>query len=137
MVERKSVHTITEVLAKLPQEGLPGRKNKKYLTDIDGDLINMNSFRYHVFAQSTVCPCCGLEDSFFAKERTAGTEERYHLNLYGVREGKEILFTKDHIVPKAKGGKNRMDNFQTMCAPCNRRKGANYGRLEERRTMLE
>ena len=52
-------------------------------------------------------------------------QQRYHLNLYGMKNGKEILFTKDHIIPKAKGGKNTMDNYQTMCAVCNREKADN------------
>lgn len=31
--------------------------------------------------------------------------------------------TKDHIVPKSKGGGNRKENLQPMCFPCNGEKG--------------
>ena len=31
----------------------------------------------------------------------------------------EILFTKDHITPRSKGGKNHISNYQTMCSKCN------------------
>jgi 5-methylcytosine-specific restriction endonuclease McrA len=31
--------------------------------------------------------------------------------------------TKDHIVPKSKGGKDMLSNTQTMCVICNTKKG--------------
>ena len=34
--------------------------------------------------------------------------------------------TKDHIIPKSKGGKDILDNFQTMCFECNTKKGNKY-----------
>ena len=37
--------------------------------------------------------------------------------------GQEVLITKDHIIPKSKGGKDKLDNYQTMCVRCNKRKG--------------
>ena len=33
-----------------------------------------------------------------------------------------ILFTKDHILPRSKGGKNWLQNYQTMCYNCNQEK---------------
>ena len=51
--------------------------------------------------------------------------ENYHANMYGIKEGKEILFTKDHCISRANGGKNNMSNYQTMCFPCNKEKGKN------------
>ena len=33
-------------------------------------------------------------------------------------------FEMDHIHPKSRGGLDRADNFQLLCAPCNRKKGA-------------
>lgn len=30
-----------------------------------------------------------------------------------------MLFTKDHIHPRSKGGANSLKNYQPMCSPCN------------------
>ena len=65
---------------------------------------------------------CGLKASYFALERHED-QERFHLNLYGINDNnEEILFTKDHIYPKSKGGKSKIDNYQTMCIICNNKK---------------
>lgn len=34
----------------------------------------------------------------------------------------EVL-TRDHIIPRSKGGGTQWDNIQLACAPCNERKG--------------
>ena len=90
-----------------------------------GDLIKPNSQRYQTFfTKGCNCVVCGIKGSFFAKERTTGSNEAFHLNLYAVNEnGEEVLMTKDHIIPKSKGGKNTIDNYQTMCCKCNFEKG--------------
>jgi hypothetical protein len=90
----------------------------------DGQPIWMNSLRYQTFAKSIQCVNCGLEGRFFALERSKSQEsERCHFNLYGMNEnGEEVLFTKDHILPKSKGGADHIDNLQTMCYRCNEAK---------------
>lgn len=104
-----------------PQEVLPYIGN--YKKEYDGDLIKMNSQRYEVFNNSCTCIECGLEGTYFVKESNC-PQEVYHFNLYGVnKEGEEVLMTKDHIIPKSKGGKNTLENYQTMCVKCNRKKG--------------
>lgn len=46
------------------------------------------------------------------------------MNLYGYdKDGNEVLMTKDHIVPKSLGGRNCLENYQTMCCVCNCNKG--------------
>lgn len=32
----------------------------------------------------------------------------------------------DHVIPWSRGGADTVENFQTMCRPCNSAKGANY-----------
>jgi len=35
----------------------------------------------------------------------------------------DLIFTIDHVIPKAKGGKDSWDNLVTACLPCNNKKG--------------
>lgn len=93
---------------------------------LDGETIYALSGRYKLFfTKGYTCVKCGLTASFFALERSKGSKiERYHLNLYGYNQnGKEVLFTKDHILPKSRGGKDTLENYQTMCEHCNCKKG--------------
>ena len=86
----------------------------------------MNNAKYHLFKQNRRCVCCGLEGKYLALEqcRCKDEESLFHFNMYGIRDGKEVLFTKDHIVPKSRGGKNTLSNYQTMCVRCNAEKGS-------------
>jgi 5-methylcytosine-specific restriction endonuclease McrA len=91
----------------------------------------MESIRYKVFRQSLSCKHCGLRGEYFAVEKhihgyDASVENtRYHLNLYARVGDEEILFTKDHILPKSLGGKDDLENLQTLCVKCNHKKGNN------------
>jgi len=55
------------------------------------------------------------------KERGMGSNGKpqncgYHFNLYAIDEnGNEVMMTKDHILAKARGGKDKIDNFQSCC----------------------
>ena len=125
MYERKSTYSVEEVLSKRLPSTLG--KSKATLVNFDGDDVNMASQRYDVFDEKGVTCCkCGVEGIYFAKERhISGNTKRYHFNLYGVNEaGKEVMLTKDHIVPKSKGGEDTIENYQTMCVTCNRKKGS-------------
>jgi 5-methylcytosine-specific restriction endonuclease McrA len=108
-------------------------------------VIKLVSQRYFLFAENHICVRCGLEGLYFAKERSAkmvkvpiegtgrhsieykalnGERSSWHLNLYALKylpngDVREVLMTKDHILPKAKGGQDIMTNYQTMCSICN------------------
>lgn len=125
-MERKATYPIDYVFEQLGDDIFKTAKRTKrnplgkIYKVFDGDVIKANSQRYQTFKKcGTKCCVCGLEASFFAKEKHA-RDKRYHLNLYGIdKDGNEILFTKDHIIPKAKGGTSTLDNYQTMCQKCN------------------
>lgn len=88
---------------------------------VDGFDVHPISLRYMTFYQKgTKCVCCGKEGTHF-KLCGDETTNRRHFNLYA-DDG--TLMTKDHILPKSKGGLNRVSNMQTMCTDCNRDKGA-------------
>lgn len=89
-------------------------------------MVRGNSERFQTFfTKGCSCVKCGIKGEFFAKEKREN-DVSYHLNLYGFdSEGKEVLMTKDHIIPQSKGGKNHLDNYQPMCERCNKNKGNN------------
>lgn len=131
--ERKGIYSIEEVLSKavdpisFPRGGVKTRLVQK---EFDGDMIYMDSQRYEVFKKKGVkCACCGIEGKYFAKEK-AEKDSRYHFNLYAItKKGKEVLMTKDHIIPKSRGGRDMLENYQPMCKICNERKGAKVTKI--------
>jgi 5-methylcytosine-specific restriction endonuclease McrA len=47
----------------------------------------------------------------------------------------DLAFTMDHVIPKAKGGKDSWENLVTACLPCNNKKGSKT--LEEANMQLK
>ncbi len=96
--------------------------------DIKGTLhlIRIDSLRLQCFKRSRRCTRCGLEGTIISADTFTSRSDRdsTHFNLYAIFEGKARLMTKDHIMPKSKGGANHLDNLQTMCDQCNNRKGS-------------
>lgn len=92
---------------------------------IQGKEVRVRTVRLNTFAQKgTVCTRCGLKAAYFAVEcHSYSKKPDWHLNLYGLRNGKEVLMTRDHIIPRAHGGRNKfIGNSQPMCADCNQKK---------------
>ena len=80
--------------------------------------VKMNTDRYHVFKNNMSCVSCGLVGTRIFLE-CHPADMIPHFNLYGEEDNKLVLFTKDHIKPKALGGEDRLNNYQTMCSICN------------------
>lgn len=61
------------------------------------------------------CVCCKAKPSYAE-----------YTTEYGLRMmiSSNNNLTIDHIIPKAKGGKNDKTNYQIMCRICNNRKGS-------------
>lgn len=66
---------------------------------------------------NVICPKCNYK-KYLGYQTTDAIDEN----------GKEVLMTKDHIIPKSKGGADDISNYQTMCERCNEAKG---NRLED------
>jgi len=125
MIERvEKIYSPEEVFAFINEHYDRSDKNKR--AEFDGHMMKPYSIRYNTFMKKgTTCVCCGLKGDRFYKERSQSPKnynpnESYHFNLYGVNnDGEEILFTRDHILARALGGKDNLDNMQTMCSTCN------------------
>lgn len=78
------------------------------------------------FTTGMDCKSCGIQGEYFVLE--GHTRNNAHLNLYALRDGKEVLMTRDHVVAKADGGSNTLENLQTMCSPCNSAKSSEFSR---------
>lgn len=84
--------------------------------------VRMSSQRYRVFRANPSCVVCGKSGSIMVLERNWNSDSNFppHFNFYHVKDdGAWLLMTKDHIKPIANGGRNRFDNYQTMCCECN------------------
>ena len=131
--KRVGIVAIEEVLPHVvmenPTHGKDAVKERPQRIYLD-KTVHMDSLRYQCFINSgTKCVACGLEAEYFALEQAYNPKKpiannRFHLNLYATVDGyREIMFTKDHILARSRGGSNQLNNLQTMCAPCNTAKG--------------
>ena len=85
---------------------------EEYYTLPNGYKVRTSSLRYRTFDKNLTCVSCGLKGRFLALERClsdkGGNEgdkegQGFHLNLYALDDmGREVLMTKDHIIPKSK-----------------------------------
>ena len=95
---------------------------------IHGYPIWTDTDRYeNLLVHGCKCAKCGLEASFAAIEKDITSKDKFHINVYGTRksDGKHIQMTKDHIYPRALGGLDIIENYQTLCESCNSKKKDN------------
>lgn len=126
MIIEEKKYSVDEVFHMIGENYLLGNlatEKNRYDMIIDGFNVRPVSLRYKTFYQKgTKCVCCGKEGTHFKLCGDESTNRR-HFNLYA-DDG--TLMTKDHIIPKARGGRDVISNMQTMCAPCNKAKGSSY-----------
>ena len=123
MYKKYSIEEVFKLLGDSVKDTSPINKRERKSIIIDGHEVYTNSWRYKTFYNKG-CNCvkCGRKGSYFKLESGGSKEEsnRRHFNLYSEDD---VLMTKDHILPKSKGGKDTLENFQTMCCICNSNKG--------------
>lgn len=99
-----------------------GTKKDGGSVELEGYEVYRRSLRYKTFIEKGYkCVCCGRTGAYYALEKSNGSKAmRAHFNLYS---DDDVLMTKDHIYPKSKGGRDCIENMQTMCSICNVKKG--------------
>src|SRR5476651_1148968 len=130
--ERLAVVAIEDVLPLI--EASLHAPMKKDRVSVAGVMVHTTSTRLRTFFKTgTYCHQCGLQAKYFAVERNfprPGENPPYHLNLWGENTiGEPVLFTHDHILARAHGGTDNLQNTQTYCGPCNWAKGLIEGEL--------
>ena len=122
-----AVYPISEVLPfTYFGEEVGGEPNKTYNVLGTDYRVAMGSLRYRTFYGNQTCVTCGRVGTIMRLESSCsrnGVPQPVHFNLYAVEGFKHILMTKDHIIPVTKGGGDELSNLQTMCQPCNLKKG--------------
>jgi hypothetical protein len=119
---------------------IPAEEEFRKFTSDNGEwIVSMISQRYHLFARDNcVCQACGLKGTVMYLERARGSKEgKAHFNLYGIENGEEVLFTKDHKLASALGGGDSLNNLQTYCDICNHLKGHHNATNEQVKELRE
>lgn len=101
--------------------------------------VRLSSDRYDLFKKTNVCASCGITGNKFILMSNIDSIDRNicHLDLYGEESGRLVLMTKDHIIPKSKGGKNEESNYQCLCTYCNNLKSHFHLPLEALKELRE
>lgn len=99
-----------------------GCKSPMNQIKVDGYDVYTRSLRYMTFYQKgCTCVACGKVGTHFTLDASNdGNPNRRHFNL---RADDGTLMTRDHIIPKSRGGREHISNMQTMCVDCNKAKG--------------
>ena len=119
MLDRVGIYSIDSVLPFI----VKNKKSEGAIRNYDGHPVKMWSLRYHVFKKSLICVNCGIKGEYLALEKSKyDNGDKFHFNLYAKTNDSEVLITKDHIIPKSKGGRLGLNNLQTMCKVCNEMK---------------
>jgi len=89
---------------------------QKYAVHVSG--LRLSTFKIH----GVVCQLCGVAGTHFKLQRSKGQPKdcHHHFNLYA---NCGTLMTQDHVIPRSKGGRNSLENSQTLCEKCNSTKG--------------
>lgn len=143
-----SKHAPEDIFAKVPDSD-----RGKVRIKLSGYMVKVSSQRLITFKRSPSCVVCGITGDMLVLEFGGSrlpkpgdkNQGSPHLNFYAkwddsdiklLKGRKSILMTKDHIVPRSKGGTDALDNYQTMCFRCNEFKGSLDVNPEEIRHLM-
>lgn len=103
-------------------KSIPNDNKRKVKAQFGTHSVKVSSDRLITFKRNHTCVCCGLEGNLFCLQMTQADVRdgnSPHFNLYNVSGENKVMLTKDHILAIANGGKDVLENYQTMCEHCN------------------
>ena len=109
-------YTIEEMMPLISEAVM---KKRKLLQLPSGKRARLSSTLKIFHHCGVICAKCGVKGTIFREVRH---DKKMHIRLLGIKDGKEVMMTKDHIIPHSKGGSNSSSNMQTMCCECNSEK---------------
>lgn len=91
--------------------------------NILGHTLKLRGMRYQTLIRDRVtCMNCGKKATI--AYLWFDPRGRYLLNFFATREECQAdMLTKDHIIPKSKGGPTELNNLRCLCFDCNSKKG--------------
>lgn len=116
-------YPLSKILRLIPRCGQPFSKDVTH-TFVAGKkkcLVNLSSETLKLVAQQPVCINCGIKASKIRLFKDA-RESKYFIEIFVDSPAGLYKLTKDHIVPKSKGGTDSFKNYQVMCEKCNQEK---------------
>lgn len=104
------IHTFTL------EEALDILDTKEEFINVRGWTVKTTNLKYDLMRLNTDCVyCCDMGlTGRLETNKTSRPKNRAFINFYT----SEYMLTKDHIMPKARRGPDRLWNFQTMCTRC-------------------
>lgn len=105
---------------------IAARRRSRRIVKYKDVLINISHPNYNLYTSTaplhgSKCVSCDrvATKAVIFISKTAPVKKGY----FHVFSEDNVIFTKDHIIPRAHGGKNVLENYQTMCMTCNQAKG--------------
>lgn len=112
-----------------------GKDNHRFLR-IDGRVIRLSETAKVVIRDEFSCVDCGREAEFFGVYRAKNNhKDSYGVIFFHLENSRVVIHTKDHIIPKSRGGPNHMDNYQNLCTLCNSKKGKEMTATEAKKVF--
>ena len=116
-------HGLVHIAERPVRDILAGHFHTKITVDGYTYYVNQHSLRYKTFDRSCVCCCCGIVGTRMFLDTPDYGCGRAHFNLYAEWNGRLVLMTKDHVIPRSKGGEDVVENMRIMCTVCNGHRG--------------
>ena len=104
-------------------------------TEIGTYKVRTNTDTLKCFRKSLKCCDCDKVGNLFLLVFQRSTFETSNddpfLLVFHYENGIYTLMTRDHIRPRAYGGRNNVENVRTMCIKCNTAKGSKWNGLDK------